>query len=264
MGAYWLHDLPEVVGDAGLDVQLWPGWEARSRGSGGYDQVWAVFCHHTASQTSKQNDCSYMWDSSSGDQPIGAIYLDRSGLVVIGAAGATNCQGAGGPLVTSHGTIPVDKGNAYGIAIEAANNGIGEAWPVAQTDAYTLLVAALADAYDLDAQRDCASHFEWTTRKIDPAGPSPWATGANSWNMNGFRAAVCGTWKEDDDVTQDDIDRIAKAVWQYKLVDEVPAAKTPSPAGDHLRLARRDSHGAAVGVNEHNANMELSSTVADD
>ena len=183
-----MFDLPDVIAAAGLDVETWPGWETRSRGSGGYDQVWAVFAHHTASKTSMHNDCSYMWDSTSGDQPIGAIYLDRSGLVVVGAAGATNCQGSGGPYGVTAGTIPLDKGNAYGIAIEAANNGVGEPWPQAQTDAYVELVAALCDAYGLDAAIDVIAHFEWTSRKIDPAGPSPYATGSASWNMHAFRA----------------------------------------------------------------------------
>jgi hypothetical protein len=188
MGAYWLFDLPDVIADAGLAVDTWPGWETRSRGSGGYDQVWAVFAHHTASKTSMHSDCSYMWDSTSGDQPIGAIYLDRSGLVVVGAAGATNCQGSGGPYGVTNGTIPLDKGNAYGIAIEAANNGVGEPWPQAQTDAYVELCAALCDAYGLDPAIDVIAHFEWTDRKIDPAGPSPYATGSESWNMHAFRA----------------------------------------------------------------------------
>ena len=30
---------------------------------GGYDRVWAVFCHHTASNTTPDNDCRYMWDN---------------------------------------------------------------------------------------------------------------------------------------------------------------------------------------------------------
>lgn len=194
MGAYWLTDLPDVIADAGIDVRVWHGWETRSRSSGGYDHVWAVFVHHTASNTTPDNDCSYMWDASGGDQPIGAMLLDRGGRVTVGCAGASNCQGKGGPFAMSHGTIPQDKGNAYGIAIEAANNGTGEPWPTSQQDAYVSLVAALCDAYGLDPDRDVCAHFEWApTRKVDPAGPSDWATGSASWNMNEFRGDVSGT-----------------------------------------------------------------------
>jgi hypothetical protein len=195
MGGIWLYDLPDVLFAAGLTVEVWPGWENRARGSGGYDAVRAVFVHHTASDTSPDSDRSYMWDASGGDQPIGALYLARDGTVTVGAAGATNCQGKGGPWDLSTGQIPKDAGNAYGIAIEAANAGTGEPWPAAQTDAYLAACSALCAAYGLDPARDVLSHWEWCEpscpgRKIDPAGPSPWATGADRWNMDGFRADV--------------------------------------------------------------------------
>ena len=196
MGGIWLYDLPDVLAGAGLAVEVWPGWENRARSSGGYDAVRAVFAHHTASNTSPDSDRSYMWDSDSGDQPIGALYLARDGVITVGAAGATNTQGKGGPWTLSTGTIPKDQGNAYGIALEAANVGTGaEAWPAAQTDAYVIACRALCAAYDLDPSRDVLAHWEWCEpscpgRKIDPAGPSPWAAGGARWDMDGFRAAV--------------------------------------------------------------------------
>ena len=197
MGAVWLYDLPDVLEAAGLTVETWPGWENRARGSGGYDAVRAVFAHHTASNTSPDADRSYMWDSTSGDQPIGALYLARDGIITVGAAGATNTQGKGGPWDLSTGLIPKDQGNAYGLAIEAANAGTGEPWPAAQTDAYLVACRALCAAYGLDPARDVLSHWEWCEpscpgRKIDPAGPSPWADGADRWDMGGFRFDVVG------------------------------------------------------------------------
>ena len=231
MGSYWLYDLPDVLEAAGLDFDVWPGWETRARNSGGYDNVWAVFVHHTASDGPQDADCAYEWDATGGDQPIGAINLGRDGHIYVGAAGATNCQGKGGPWKLSRGTIPQDKGNAYGIAIEAGNSGTGEAWPQAQTDAYVRLVAALCAAYGLDPQRDVLAHFEWVEpscpgRKIDPAGPSPYASGSSSWDMDGFRGDVvhCDGNQppppEEDDVTDEDIARIATAVWKYMTVDQ--------------------------------------------
>ena len=195
MGALWLYDLPDVLAGAGLTVDVWPGWETRARASGGYDAVRAVFAHHTASNTSPDSDRSFMWDASGGDQPIGALYLARDGTITVGAAGATNCQGKGGPWDLSTGTIPRDAGNGYGIALEAANSGTGEPWPAAQTDAYVTACRALCAGYDLDPSRDVLSHYEWCApscpgRKIDPAGPSPWATGTATWDMTAFRADV--------------------------------------------------------------------------
>ncbi len=78
MGATWLFDLPQVLRDAGLDVDEYPGWESRSRSTGGYDALLAIQVHHTASNTTPTNDMAYMWQYS-GDRPIGAIFLARDG-----------------------------------------------------------------------------------------------------------------------------------------------------------------------------------------
>ena len=246
MGSHWLRDLPDVIGGAGLDYRLWPGWENRARSSGGYDQVWAVFAHHTASSAEPDDDCSYMWEGSP-DQPIGAVLLERSGRVTIGAAGATNTQGKGGPWKLSRGTIPLDKGNAYGIAVEAANNGTGEQWPQAQTDAYTALCKALCDAYGLDPGRDVLAHFEWVEpscpgRKVDPVGPSPYAHGADSWDMDRFRDDVTAcdtptppTPSEEDDLTDDQAKQL-RELHQYLLSQIGKDGQFVDPGGADLNL----------------------------
>jgi len=214
MGGIWLYDLPDVLEAAGLAVDVWDGWENRSRSSGGYDAVLAVFAHHTASNTSPLSDMTYMWENSP-DNPVGALYLARDGRITVGAAGATNCQGKGGPWSMSTGTIPKDQGNAYGPSIEAANAGTGEPWPAAQTDAYVTACRALCAAYGLDPARDVLSHWEWCEpscpgRKIDPAGPSPYATGGARWNMDAFRAdVIAGAPTEpEDEMSQEQVDAI--------------------------------------------------------
>jgi hypothetical protein len=195
----WLTDLPAVVADAGIAVRTWPGWETRSRSSGGYVAVWAIGVHHDASSPSTSTDsaCSYCWETS-GNRPVGAVYLARDGEVVIGAAGATNTQGKGGPWATTQGVIPVDSGNSYVLSIEAANNGVGEPWPAVQLDAYTRLVAALSRAYRVPTV-DVVAHFEWAPdRKIDPAGP-PYETPGDvnrRWDMGRFRHDVDAVLEE--------------------------------------------------------------------
>lgn len=190
MGAVWLTDLPDVLRNAGLNVQLWQGWETRSRSSGGYDRIMGIGVHHDAGATgsSLNSRCTYAWNNAS-DRPIGAIWLHTDATVMIGAAGATNTQGKGGPRQTSVGTIPLDQGNKYMISIEASNNGVGEPWPSVMQDAYVKLCAALCKRYGLVAG-DVVAHFEWTDRKIDPAGNSRYATGGNKWNMDTFRGDV--------------------------------------------------------------------------
>jgi N-acetylmuramoyl-L-alanine amidase len=245
MGAIWLRELPDWLSDAGLNVRTWDGWETRARSSGGYDAIYGIVVHHTASNTTPDNDCHWEWNASD-DRPIGAMLLDRTGRVTVGAAGATNCAGKGGPWETSAGTVPLDKGNAFTVSIEAANGGTGEAWPPAQTSAYLVLVDTLCRYLELDPLRDVAAHFEWApTRKIDPAGPSPWAAGAASWDMDAFRGDVCNgadlTPDEEDEMTDDDVARIAKAVWAYRIND---TEHGPSPTGSVLGWTRADAAGA--------------------
>jgi hypothetical protein len=188
VGAIWLLSMPDVLVAAGVEVDLYPGWEVRARSSGGYDALLGVQVHHTASDASPASDMAWMWENSP-DEPIGAVHLARDGKWTVGCAGATNTSGKGGPMQCSGGTVPLDAGNRYLLSIEAANNGVGQPWPKAQTDSYVAGVRALCDAYGLTYGRgDVNAHFEWTSRKIDPAGPSPYATGSQSWNMDAFRA----------------------------------------------------------------------------
>ena len=185
----WLHALPDVLSDAGIAFDFYDGWETRSRSTGGYEQVRAIGTHHTASRTAPANDMGWMWQNSP-DRPIGAVLLDRSGLVTIGAAGATNTQGKGGPVDTSKGQIPLDKGNLYMFSIEAANDGVGEPWPGVQQDVYVALCSALLPYLGLTVG-DVFAHFEWAPgRKYDQAGNSRYALGSDLWDMDRFRGDV--------------------------------------------------------------------------
>jgi N-acetyl-anhydromuramyl-L-alanine amidase AmpD len=187
----YLTNLADVIRRAGLNVREEPGWQTRARRSGPYanGRPTHVMVHHTASYQSSdgQRDVNYMCYTSSY-RPIANLYLDRSGTVWVLAAGATNTNGVG--TDTWGGGVPNDSMNLYAISIEGANNGRGEPWPKVQTDAYVQLVAALCNQYNIPVSH-VRAHAEWSPgRKIDPAGPSPWASGANTWNMDAFRASV--------------------------------------------------------------------------
>jgi hypothetical protein len=191
MGKVWLGSLPDVLRNAGLKVATYPGWETRSRSTGGYEALLGLQVHHTASNTTPANDMRYMWEVAA-DKPIGAVHLDRTGVWTVGAAGATNTSGRGGPMITSKGTVPLDRGNLYFLSVEAANNGVGETWPDAQLWSYVIGSKAICDAYGLNPlmRGDINGHFEWTTRKVDPAGPSWYSPDLRSWDMNKFRRDV--------------------------------------------------------------------------
>jgi hypothetical protein len=162
--------------------------------------------HHTASPTSwsGQKDADYC-ALGDEDAPLSNLYLDRDGVAWILAAGATNTNGKGKD--TWGGGVPNDSMNSYAIGIEA-NGGAGASWPEVQQDAYVTMVSALCRHYGIPTHQ-VRGHFEWAPdRKVDPAGPSRWATGNNSWDMGGFRNACGGAptptptppQQEDDDV----------------------------------------------------------------
>jgi hypothetical protein len=121
-------------------------------------------------------------------KPISNLYLSRAGHVWVCAAGRTNTNGLGSSAAWNGG-VPDNAMNKYAIGIEAANRGTGEPWPEVQQDAYVTLCSALSLHYGIPVNH-VRAHFEWTSRKIDPAGESRYATGAAKWNMDAFRSDV--------------------------------------------------------------------------
>ena len=207
MGSIWLDgrtpgypNLLDVLGEV-ISCSGYPGWEHNSRSSGGFEQLLGIVDHHTASQTSPQNDLNYMVNGP--DNPISNGLLDRTGHFTAIAAGASNHAGKGGGSAEgggttwhcSKGTVPADSGNSRCFGIEAANNGVGEPWPQAQQDAYIKMNQALCSAYGLVVASDIRSHAEWSPpRKIDPRGPARWSTNNDKpWDMNKFRTEVAGS-----------------------------------------------------------------------
>jgi hypothetical protein len=193
MGSRYLTDLPDVLVAGGLVVATVDGWQTRARSSGGYDgnRPWCIMWHHTASQTSAENDVNYIV-SGSPDKPLSNLYLARDGAVWVCAAGGTNTNGKGGSQKMSLGIVPADSMNTHAIGIEAGNNGVGEAWPAVQVDAYFRINLALAAAYGLQPD-DCRTHASYAPdRKIDPATAGavqgPWTphsiNGSGTWSLN--------------------------------------------------------------------------------
>jgi N-acetyl-anhydromuramyl-L-alanine amidase AmpD len=145
--------------------------------------------HHTASPPSTDGNTDIQFILHGAPySPICNLYLDRKGTFHVIAAGRTATNGEGHD--SWGGGVPQDMMNFYAISIEAANNGVGEKWPVAQTSNYVKGVAALCAAYKIPVAH-VRAHAEWSPgRKIDPAGPSPWSADAHTWNMNAFRSSV--------------------------------------------------------------------------
>jgi len=196
----YLLNLARILEEGGLTVKEEVGlskvtgqlksWQTFGR-AGDSDYTWGapnhVMVHHTASETTTENDISYM-NHVSSVRPICNLYLARNGDVHVLAGGPTNTNGAG--VDTWGGGTPANDMNRNAIGIEMGNNGVGEPYPVAQTNALIQTVAALMKAYTIPLGQ-VRAHFEWAPeRKIDPAGQSPYATSSFKWDMDEFRADV--------------------------------------------------------------------------
>jgi hypothetical protein len=248
MGSLY-YDLVAILRAAGCVVQensITNGWQSRARSSGGFSAPpLGVWWHHTASDTAVNNDLSWMIDGCD-DAPVGNLLLDRDGCFWPIAAGASNCAGKGGPWNFSRGTAPLDQGNTTGFQIECANSGVGQPYPQAQIDAYHRGSNAL-NLHVGNQPTDVVSHQAWApSRKIDPATAAgvegPWCprsiNSSGTWNLDDIRNECARRAAQgDDDVTDEDIERIAqrvaqlvpKGVWEYPLADW-PARNAGDPA----------------------------------
>lgn len=194
MTGIYVVEVADWLRAIGITVVEVDGWETRARSSGGFPAPGplGVQWHHTASQASPESDTNYMFKTAQ-DRPIGNMLLARDGSAWIGAAGAANTAGKGGPLTLSRGTVKQDGANAVTWAIEAANNGVGESWPQVQIDAYFAISNEINRRFG-NTPTDIFNHYTWTPgRKIDPA-----TAGAvqGAWQPRSLNSS--GTWHQDD------------------------------------------------------------------
>jgi len=165
------------------------------------------------------------------------------------AAGGVNSSGSGGPVTLGSGTYTSNV-NYKLISFSFANNGVGETYPEKMLENSIKAHAAVLEK--LGRKADCVtSHKEWTGqqsicpgRKSDPYGP--WGgkyAGMGDWGPQGGTAPFgLNKWRElitdamtgeveDMPLTQDEINKIAEAVWSYKIDTTNPESKVdPQPA----------------------------------
>jgi hypothetical protein len=202
MTGRYLTDLPDVLRSGGVPVVEVDGWKQRGRSSGGFPpgaplgMVW----HHTASGRGASATANVEYATFRAPaKPITGLYLHRDGTWYVCAAGATNTQGRGGPLRTTGGNVPADRGNEYLLGVECGNDGIGEPWPQEQIDSLFTGTIALMRHYHWSIPSDLFFHATYAPgRKIDPARAvavqGPWrprgAGTANTWDLADTRAEL--------------------------------------------------------------------------
>lgn len=235
-----LNDLADHLRAAGLVVVEHPGW--KDRGADLPCKPDTIIAHHTATSNRAPGDLPSLGLLVRGRPdlpgPLCQIALSRSGVVHLLASGKANHAGRGEWKGTSL--------SARTIGIEAENDGLGKPWPVKQLDAYERLCAALCTYLDVGPERVCG-HREWATpagRKVDPAGI----------DMNAFRDRVRSHLtpapREDDDMplSDDDVERIADAVYAKTNGDAVAILRGPNHPSLTKLLALVTKIAVAVGV----------------
>jgi hypothetical protein len=165
---YSLIWLADVLRAAGCSVVEEPGWKDRGRGEMG--EVRGVLCHDTAGpRTGDSPSLATVRDGRLNGPdplpgPLSQLFLSRSGVFHVVAAGLCNHAGKG----QWHG---VTEGNHQLIGIEAENCGDGQdPWPTGQLEAYELGTAAILKHIGADSVM-AAGHKEYALprgRKVDP------------------------------------------------------------------------------------------------
>ena len=194
-----LTDLDKVLRDAGVPVVEVAGWRDRGRGGDGGQYLAGrpthVMVHHTAGSAgaSASSEVNYMVNVADA-KPIANLYVardaDKGGAAAawIMAAGPTNTNGKG-TAPWANGLVAENDMNRHAVGIEIGCNGVGEAYGPKQQQTVVDACAALCRAYSIPVGQ-VRAHFEYTSRKIDPTGPSQWSPNGGKWNMDEFRSSV--------------------------------------------------------------------------
>jgi hypothetical protein len=234
--------LPAALRAAGLTVHEVSGWH--TRGADSFGPVRGITCHHTAGSRTSSDEGeirTLLNGSNSAPPPIAQLYLSRTGDWHVIASGLCfhNRVGWDGPNK--------GYGNDALLGIEAQHSGGDEPWTDRQYDSYVRGVAALvrhkASSWDVTVGRVAGHKEHQPGAKTDP-----------SFNMDTFRARVraeISTWE--DEVTPEDIEKIADAVRDKVLFDAViPDFAQPENGRRKLSLA------TWAGYSDHRRNAILS------
>jgi hypothetical protein len=162
--------LAAALAARGLTVEVVPGWQ--TRGSSSFAPRGAV-CHWTAGAAhGDRPSLGVVTNGRAGlPGPLANVFLARSGVAIVVAAGRANHAGGGG----WRGLV----GNSSVFGTEAESTGGGD-WTAAQRWAYPRINAAYCDLGGFGPDMVCG-HNEWApTRKID----------IRDWDMPAMRAQV--------------------------------------------------------------------------
>ena len=138
-----------------------------------------VVASHRLAITSPANDLSWMIDDCD-DAPVGNMaHRPRRPLLADRRRRIELCR-QGWPVHVLAWHCPLDSGNTRGWQIEVANNGVGEAWPQVQIDAYFTASNALnAHVGNQPGRRHHPSRYGHRTARSTRRSPAPSAARGN-------------------------------------------------------------------------------------
>lgn len=172
--------LPDVLREAGLQCDIYPG--AFDRGHGDFGAIWGVVCHHTGSFGETPRGIAEHPSLGLASQ----LYLSRDGRYTLCGVGVAWHAGAG-----SWPGLPPNNANFRTIGVEAANDGGGrpgaphhQPWSDVQYNAYVTGVAAILRKLEQPSDH-AIGHKDW-------AGPAQGKWDPGGIDMGIFRADVRG------------------------------------------------------------------------
>lgn len=229
--------LPEVLRNAGLRCDIYPG--AMDRGHGDFGGIWGIVCHHTGSNGATPGSIANHPELGLASQ----LHLGRDGTFTLCGVGIAWHAGSG-----SWPGISTNNANQVTIGIEAANDGGGtpgrphrSSWPDAQYAAYVTGVAAILNKLGQPASH-AIGHKEWAG-----AAQGKWDPGAI--DMNIFRADVAreqARLKGDDDMFTDDDRRKLNYVYDQLGPNKWGPDSSMGKTADGKELTLRDGLAAFI------------------
>lgn len=230
----------------GLSVQEYKSWRTNNRNSKGpWGPVYGVMIHHTVTSADDSSVALCYDGHATLPGPLCHGVGRNDGKVALVGHGRANHAGSGdGDVLTAvrnETALPVDNqantdGNRYFYGYEIVNLGNGtDTYPWVQYVSAVKWAAAHCRAHGW-TEKSVIGHKEWQPGKIDPKGPVVQPEGGVvEFTMSRFRADVraalalpAGVWpkqqEEEEDValTEEEITKIAHAVWRFKNLDIDP------------------------------------------
>lgn len=206
MGYYWQRWLADELREAGLKVKEVEGWKNRGRpaSTGHFNPNGCSTVHHTGSKSSSTSPYPSLTTLIQGRSdlpgPLSQIAVGYDGTVFVIAAGRCNHAGSVGKSGVPGMPLGAD-GNALSIGNEVMTDGT-QKMPAVQIEAIAKAHAVVTKHFNKTAER--------VHRHADISGTGKWDIG--QLTTGEIRSLVKDAMEEDVALTEDEVNRIAKAV----------------------------------------------------